>query len=195
MMPDGVRAFVALKLAPAAEAAVADFIASLRAASDARGDGVRWTSRHKLHLTLRFLGDRVAASSLERLAGTLEEIAGATADFNIGVRGFGAFPDLSRPRVIWVALESAELSALADQVERAAIGAGFAPERRAFTPHLTIARMRNLIGWSELRREVEAASQRDFGNSAAQSLILFRSVLGESSSYQELAQYRFGRST
>ena len=132
-MPDGVRAFVALKLAPAAEAAVADFIASLRAASDARRRRPL-DEPHKLHLTLRFLGDRVAASSLERLAGTLEEIAGATADFNIGVRGFGAFPHLLRPRVIWVALESAELSARADEVERAAIGAGFAPERRAFTP-------------------------------------------------------------
>jgi RNA 2',3'-cyclic 3'-phosphodiesterase len=195
MMPDGVRAFVALKLAPAVEAAVADFIASLRAASDAHGDGVRWTSRHKLHLTLRFLGDRVAASSLERVAGTLEEIANATANFEIGVHGLGAFPDLSRPRVIWIALESAELSALADQVERAAVGAGFAPEHRAFTPHLTIARMRNLTGWSELRREIDAARDRDFGSTVAQSLILFRSILGGSSSYQELAQYRFGRTT
>jgi 2'-5' RNA ligase len=195
MMPDGVRAFVALKLAPRVEAAVTDFIASLRAASDAHGDGVRWTSRHKLHLTLRFLGDHVTASSLERLAGALDEIANATADFEIGVRGLGAFPDLSRPRVIWIALESAELSALADQVERAAVGAGFAPERRAFTPHLTIARVRNFNGWSALRREIEVGRDRDFGSTVAQSLILFRSILGGSSSYQELAHYRFGHTT
>jgi 2'-5' RNA ligase len=195
MMPDGVRAFVALKLAPPVEAAVADFIATLRATSDAPGDGVRWTRRDKLHLTLRFLGDRVAASSLERLAGTLEEIANATADFEIGVRGLGAFPDFSRPRVIWIALESAELAAVAARIERAAVGAGFAPERRAFTPHLTIARMRNLTGWSELRREIEAARDRDFGSTEAQSLFLFRSVLGGSSFYQGLAQYRFGRGT
>ena len=195
VMPDGVRAFVALKLAPPVEAAVADFIAALRVASDAPGDGVRWTRRDKLHLTLRFLGDRVAASSLERLAGALEEIANATADFEIAVRGLGAFPDLSRPRVIWIALESAELAAVAARIERAAVGAGFAPERRAFTPHLTIARMRNLTGWSELRREIEAARDRDFGSIVAQSLILFRSLLGGSSFYQELAQYRFGRGT
>ena len=158
MMPDGVRAFVALKLAPAVEEEVADFIASLRVTSDAPGDGVRWTRRDQLHFTLRFLGDRVAASSLERLAGTLEEIANATAGFEIGLRGLGAFPDLSRPRVIWIALESAELAVVAARIERAAVGAGFAPERRAFTPHLTIARMRNLTGWSALRREIEAAS-------------------------------------
>lgn len=195
MMPDGVRAFVALKLTPPVEAAVTDFIASLRAASDAHGDGVRWTSRHKLHLTLRFLGDRVAASSLARLTRALNEIANATADFEIGVRGLGAFPHLSRPRVIWIALESAELAAVAARIERAAIDAGFAPERRTFTPHLTIARMRNFNGWSELRREIEAARDRDFGSTVAQSLILFRSVLGEPSFYQELAQYRFGRIT
>ncbi|HEY1850290.1 MAG TPA: RNA 2',3'-cyclic phosphodiesterase [Candidatus Binataceae bacterium] len=195
MMPDGVRAFVALKLAPAVEAAIADFIASLRATSDDRSDGVLWTSRQKLHLTVRFLGDRVAASTLERFAGALEEIADASANFDIRVRGLGAFPDLSRPRVIWVALESRELTELADHVERAAVGAGFAAEQRAFLPHLTIARMRNLTGWSALRREIEAARDRDFGSTVAQSLILFRSILGESSSYQELAQYRFGRGT
>jgi 2'-5' RNA ligase len=195
VMPDGMRAFVALKLAPAVEEEVADFIASLRVTSDAPGDGVRWTRRDQLHFTLRFLGDRVAASSLERLAGALEEIANATAGFEIGVRGLGAFPDLSRPRVIWIALESAELAVVAARIERAAVGAGFAPERRAFTPHLTIARMRNLTGWSALRHEIEAARDRDFGSTAAQSLILFRSVFGGSSFYQELAQYRFGRGT
>ena len=195
MMPDGVRAFVALKLVPPVEAAVTDFIASLRAASDAHGDGVRWTSRHKLHLTLRFLGDRVAASSLARLTRALNEIANATADFEIGVRGLGAFPHLSRPRVIWIALESAELSALADAGRTRRCRRWIRAGTSAFTPHLTIARMRNFNGWSELRREIEAARDRDFGSTVAQSLILFRSVLGESSFYQELAQYRFGRTT
>jgi 2'-5' RNA ligase len=191
---DGMRAFVALTLAPEVEQAVAEFIESMRTARTTRSDGIRWTSRNKLHLTLRFLGNGVAASTLERLAGALEEIANGTACFAIGVRGLGVFPNLSRPRVIWIGLESAELSALANDVERAAVAAGIVPERRTFAAHLTIARVRDLNGWSELRHAIETAQAPDFGHSLVRSLILYRSILqSDSSVYEELARYRFAR--
>ena len=92
MMPDRVRAFVALTIAPEVEQAVADFIESMRTARDSRSGSISWIGRNKLHLTLRFLGDGVAASTLERLDGALAEIATATACFSIGIRGIGAFP-------------------------------------------------------------------------------------------------------
>lgn len=191
-MVDSVRAFVALRMAPEVEQAVIDFIASMRTARDSSRDGVRWSGRNNLHLTLRFLGDRVAASTIERLDAAFGEIATATTCFGIDVRGIGAFPDLERPRVIWVWLESANLRALAAQIERAAVSAGLAPERRNFTPHLTIGRVRDLTGWNKLRRIIEAVQNRDFGRTAAKSLILYRSILGrDSPTYEELGQYRF----
>ena len=192
MMPDRGRAFVAFTMAPEVEQAVADLIKSMRTATDPRSGSIRWIGRNKLHLTLRFLGDDVAASTLERLDGALAEIATATASFSIDVRGIGTFPNLSRPRVIWVGLESTELSSLAASIERAAVAVGLAPERRAYAPHLTIGRVRDLTGWSELRRAIEAAADRDFGRTLARSLILYRSILGSDSSiYEELARYRF----
>jgi 2'-5' RNA ligase len=190
-MVDSVRAFVAIRMAPEVEQAVIDFIASMQGATDSRS-GVRWISRNNLHLTLRFLGDRVAASTIEGLDVALGEIATATARFGIDVRGVGAFPNLERPRVIWVGLESAEVRALATNVERAAVSAGLAPERRPFKPHLTIGRVRDLTGWNELRRRIEAAQNRDFGLTDAKSLILYRSILGhDSPTYEELGHYRF----
>jgi len=192
MMPDRIRAFVALRLSAEVERAVAEFIESLRPAGNAHG-AMRWVRRTNLHLTLRFLGDRVEASVLERLDGALVRIAATTARFTIGVRGIGAFPNLARPRVVWVGLESAELIALAASIERAAIESGLAPERRSYTPHLTIGRLRDLDQWDAMRPAIEAAASRDFGRSAALSMILYRSILAiDSATHEELAQYSFG---
>lgn len=191
IMPDRVRAFVALRLSAEVERAVADFVDLLRPADDRRG-AVRWVRRANLHLTLRFLGDRVEASTLERLDRGLMRIAGVTGCFTIGIRGLGGFPNLARPQVLWAGLESAELAALAASIERAAIASGLAAERRAYSPHLTIGRVRDVTGWDQLRPAIEAAGERDFGRSAAHSMILYRSMLAvDAASYQELARYPF----
>jgi RNA 2',3'-cyclic 3'-phosphodiesterase len=192
MMPDQVRAFVALRLSAEVEQAVAEFIESLRSAGGPRS-AIRWIPRANLHLTLRFLGDRVEAAILDRLDRTLTQIAAVTRCFTIVARGTGAFPNLTRPRVVWVGLESDELIALAASVERAAIDAGLAPERRPYSPHLTIGRVRDLAGWSPTRPAIEAASDRKFGRTSARSMILYRSILAaDSPTYSELARYPFG---
>ena len=191
-MPDRVRAFVALRMAPEVEQAIIALIASMQRATDS-SSSVRWIGRNNLHLTLRFLGDRVAASTIERLDGALSEIASTTTCFGIHVRGIGAFPDLERPRVVWVGLQSAELGVLASNIESAAVSAGLPREGRAFAPHLTIARVRDLTGRNELRRAIEATADREFGRTDAKSLILYRSILGaDSPTYEELGHYRFG---
>jgi RNA 2',3'-cyclic 3'-phosphodiesterase len=192
MMPDRIRAFVALRLSAEVERTVAEFIESLRPPGNPRS-AVRWVRRANLHLTLRFLGDRVEAPTLERLDRALIRIAATTPCFTIGVRGIGAFPHLTRPRVVWAGLESTELIALARSLERAAIESGLAPEHRVYSPHLTIGRVLDLGGWSEMRPAIEAATQREFGRSEARSIILYRSTLAvDSASYEELARYPFG---
>jgi 2'-5' RNA ligase len=192
MMPDRVRAFVAIRMASAVEQAVIDFIASIRTSGKSNRDGVRWIGRDNLHVTLRFLGNRVAGSTLDRLDGALGEIATGTTCFDIDVPGIGVFPNLERPRVIWVGLKSTNLRMLAAQVEGAAVSAGLAPEKRSYTPHLTIGRIRDLTGWNELRRAIESAQDREFGRTRAESLILYRSILGrDSPTYEELGRYPF----
>jgi 2'-5' RNA ligase len=187
--PDGVRAFVALRMSDEVEAALAEFVESLRASSS----GVRWVRRANLHLTLRFLGDRVAAEQLDRLNHALEEIAGGTAPFVVEVRGTGTFPNFERPQVVWVGLVSGALADLAKRVEAAAVQCGFPPERRPFSPHLTIGRVRHRRGWASVRRALTEAAERDFGATPADSMVLYRSVLGpETSTYTELARYTLG---
>jgi 2'-5' RNA ligase len=191
MMPDRIRAFVALPLSDEVEQAVDDFIDSIRPADNPHGS-IRWVRRANLHLTLRFLGDRVAASTLERLDRELVRIADTTASFTVDVRGTGGFPNPARPRVVWVGLASSKMIELARRIEQAAVESGLMPEPRAYSPHLTIGRVRDLGGWSAIRPAIEAAAGRDFGRSPAQSMILYRSILASDSvTYEPLAHYPF----
>jgi 2'-5' RNA ligase len=175
-------------MSPEVEDALASFIEEMRGLAS----GIGWVRRTNLHLTLRFLGDAADPQRLAALNERLTDIAAQTAPFVIDARGTGAFPNLGRPRVIWAGLIGSELLRLAARVEDAAVGAGFARERRPYSPHLSIGRVRDLRGWSAARRAIESAAGREFGSSTCESMILYRSVLGpETSTYDELARFGF----
>jgi 2'-5' RNA ligase len=135
----GWRLFIALELGAAARAQAARIAAALR---EQTGD-VRWVRAESLHVTLRFLGSTDPA----RVEQLVREVAVATrgiAPFSVSLGGIELIPSPRRPRVISLGLVPAEpLAALAAGVERGAVAAGFAPEERAFRPHLTLGRTRD----------------------------------------------------
>jgi 2'-5' RNA ligase len=184
-LPDKVRAFVALRMSAQVEEALAGFVETLRGLSS----GIGWTPRANLHLTLRFLGDRVPAEKLERLDCALEQIATTISPFAIEVRGTGVFPNPNRPRVIWVGLQSGSLIQLAAEVENAAVDAGFEAEQRNYTPHLTIGRIRDPRAWRAVLTSIVDASDRDFGSTQVDSMALYQSRLGSYPTYIQLAVY------
>jgi RNA 2',3'-cyclic 3'-phosphodiesterase len=169
------------------ERAIAEFVAPLREIHS----GVRWVRPANLHLTLRFLGDAVDRSLLLMLDKTLNQIAGSTSPFMLQARGTGAFPNIDRPRTIWIGLVSEQLIRLVRQVEGAAAEAGFVSEGRPYTPHLTIGRVRDLHGWQRIRHVLRESSDQDFGSAPISEMILYRSILGgEASQYHALARYQ-----
>ncbi|HEX4211101.1 MAG TPA: RNA 2',3'-cyclic phosphodiesterase [Candidatus Binataceae bacterium] len=185
---NGIRAFVALRLSADVETEIQKFIDSLRPLCH----GVRWVPRDNFHLTLRFLGNRVAASQLEALVDELAVCARRTEPFLLTVQGLGGFPNLTRPRVIWIGLHSHPLLELAAQVRAAAARSGFTPEDHPYIPHLTIARVRDPKSFGELRSVLQAARERHFGASTINSAALYRSVLGASAAtYLELKRWDF----
>jgi 2'-5' RNA ligase len=103
---------------------------------------IRWERPEKLHLTLRFLGDTVDARLPEVLA-AVERVAGSAEPTEVEFGGLGVFPDRGMPRVLWIGAKdpSGRLAALAQKLETAAVELGYPPERRAFTAHLTVARI------------------------------------------------------
>jgi 2'-5' RNA ligase len=170
------------------ENALADFIDGQRLSAD----GIQWVRRANLHVTLKFLGPAVEAGKLAPLAEMLARVAHATAPFTVATRGIGGFPDLMRPRVIWARLASQALDVLAREVEAAAERCGFERERRGWSGHLTIGRVRNLRGARTALRALEHERDRDFGVSEVASMALIRSHLGPAgSTYETLASFAF----
>ncbi|HZU12612.1 MAG TPA: RNA 2',3'-cyclic phosphodiesterase [Chloroflexota bacterium] len=109
---------------------------------------LKWVNPDLLHITLRFLG----ATPAERLQAVRTAVCNAAAElapFTLRLSGLGAFPSISRPRVVWAGLAGGagllELEHLYDLVERGLEAHGFAAEERAFSPHITLARTRDTM--------------------------------------------------
>ncbi len=102
-------------------------------------DGARWTPAAQYHVTLAFLGE-VEHERMAEIKAALEQVAGAPLELRL--QGLNVFPSRRRPRVLVAGVERAEaLTALHARVEAAMENVGFAPENRAFRPHVTIARL------------------------------------------------------
>ncbi len=126
------------------------------------------------HLTLRFLG----ATRAEQLAAVVRHLSAAELGdgFDVGFGGLGAFPRARSARVLWMGLtEGVErLVALARIAEVAAREAGFAPEEKAFKPHLTISRIQPP---RDVTRAIEHVPPLDL-RMRVEEVIVFRSHLG-----------------
>lgn len=108
--------------------------------------GTRWMGREQLHITLKFIGE-VDSSKLRQIRDTLAEIRYDS--FPLKFSGVGFFPPGGRgrhssPKVLWTGVENPEeLTGLRNKIERNLRNAGIPEERRKFSPHLTIARLKN----------------------------------------------------
>lgn len=141
-MSETLRTFVALPLPDEFRAAVAETAAALRAALGERD--VRWVQPEGFHLTLAFLGDTAPAQVVQVCDG-LEQVARTNRPVPLRLDQLGVFPHARRPRVFWVGVhdDSGALHALQQAVAAMLTPLGWAPDRRPFTGHLTLGRVRD----------------------------------------------------
>lgn len=134
-----MRAFLALNLDGDLRERLHRDTAVLRAAAPQAG----WVRAANLHLTLRFLGE-VAGAQVEGLAERLRPLLTYHHIIDTTLVRIGAFPNLRRPRVIWVGVhDDRAVGALAKDVDRACGQAGFAMETRPFSAHVTLGRVKH----------------------------------------------------
>ena len=134
--PVPVRLFIAINLPPDLRQRLWEAAQPLRAA----GYPVRWVAPEGVHLTLKFLGEVKPDREPQVVAGIGMAVQGARR-FTLPVGGFGAFPSLSNPRVVWAGGEPVPaLELLQHRVEQEMERLGFPLDGRAFHPHLTLGR-------------------------------------------------------
>ncbi|MBM3565513.1 MAG: RNA 2',3'-cyclic phosphodiesterase [Alphaproteobacteria bacterium] len=149
--------------------------------------GARWVDAANLHLTIRFLGeaDRHAAEDLNL------ELAGIRAPaFGVQLSGVGFFDRGRYAHTLWAGVEKSEpLFFLRDKIESAAVRAGFAPEGRKFTPHVTLARLKD-VPTERLGPYIETRHGFAAGPYAVTHFTLFESRQGgDGPHYEPLADY------
>lgn len=106
---------------------------------------VKWTRPHTTHLTLNFFGE-IEPKAIEGIIRDVTPVATNHHGFELSLKGIGAFPDFSRPKVLWTGLtgDISCLLKLKKEIDACLEKTGISPEARAFHPHLTLGRMRNL---------------------------------------------------
>jgi RNA 2',3'-cyclic 3'-phosphodiesterase len=146
---------------------------------------IQWSPVDNMHITTKFIGEW-PEERLEEIKGALA-LMPARGPIDIQVGGVGWFPTARQPRVFWVGVEGGEpLRELAEATERAVGKLGVPEEHRPYSPHLTLARIRDRVPLDALRKAAEALETRIFGAFGVQTFYLYLSAGGK---YTKLATF------
>lgn len=139
---------------------------------------VSWTRVSGIHLTLKFLGE-ITEGSVDKIAEVVLEAAKGQSAFEINIKGSGAFPNLIKPRVLWIGVEdrSNQLSNIRQELDKGFKSLGFETEEREFTPHLTIGRLKGYSGKERLSVAITRLKDIEIGHFDIDRLILYKSEL------------------
>ncbi|MBN1793680.1 MAG: RNA 2',3'-cyclic phosphodiesterase [Candidatus Omnitrophica bacterium] len=174
MTPEGIRSFIAIELPGQVKDELTRLLSILRTT---RAD-VNWTSAQQMHVTLAFLGS-VKKETIDGVTGVLYRISRSARPFSLCIGKIGAFPKPAYPRVVWVGIDNPDggLSDVVDALEEALENLGFSPEKRPFTAHVTLGRVRSPRGRKELVGALTKASFSSLSPFYVNSLVLFQSTL------------------
>jgi len=142
-----MRTFIAIDLPKDIKETLADLEEQLKTcAAD-----VKWVAPKNIHLTLKFLGE-IEEDKLEKINQILEEVAKTNTTFSLGIFSLGAFPKINFPRIIWVGVNQGknQVEELAKELEDKIAKIGIAKEKRPFSSHITLGRIRSGLNREKL---------------------------------------------
>jgi 2'-5' RNA ligase len=176
-MPDVTRTFIAIALPEPIERELAKLQAELAPALP----DFRCAVALPFHMTLAFLGD-VPNRDLKEICSAAASGAKVMEPFEIQVEGLGAFPNPSRPRVVWAGLTSSNSTVLQDlqrSIVRSVAAIGYRPDLERFHPHITLGRIRHDRRRApDLTALIERHRRWSAGRTVITEVTVFASTLG-----------------
>ena len=130
-----------------------------------------------IHLTLKFLGN-IEESLVEDIEKIMKDCVLEFSPFPLKIKGVGAFPNLKFMRVVWIGIENAEnIAKIAKNLDNKLTALKFKKEKKGFSPHITIARVKGIRNKNELKNLLEKNENKEFGEVVVNSICLKKSVL------------------
>lgn len=168
-----MRLFVAIELDEGVRSQLREVQEGLRRSCE----GVRWVPSVQLHLTARFLGD-VPDSDVPLVADAVVRGAAVSVPSRMRIAGCGCFPPRGPVRIVWAGAHepSGALVRCVEAINRELDELGYPPERRAFSPHITIGRVREDRSGGQIRAAADAFTFDEL-EQAVSSVTLMQSVL------------------
>jgi len=155
MSDNYLRCFIAISLPDEVKTQISTYIDDLKKFSR----DVRWIKAENIHLTLKFLGE-IDPEQVKLVKKCLHPLSNKFSRFTLNISGSGSFPGKKRPRVFWLGMEQSKenpLFGIHKWIENQLLDLGFEKEKRRFSPHLTLGRVRSRgqADFSELFSDIE----------------------------------------
>jgi 2'-5' RNA ligase len=182
------RTFIALEI----KENIKELLAGIQQKIGSKTGGIKWVKPKNMHLTLKFLGS-TRKDKIEDISHILENAAGGLTRFNVSVSGLGAFPSSSNPKIIWAGLKADDvLYEFQKDIDISLESLGFAKEKRPFSPHLTIGRVRDSRAKKNLRDAFEQ-TRTEPGSFEAENITFYKSdLMPEGPVYTVLKSVKLG---
>ncbi len=173
-----MRLFIAVDIDDEIRKSLNDIVQRLKKGIQFTSASPAWVPVENMHITLKFLGE-TDESMLPKIKDVMNNIALNITPFEINFEKLGVFPNRHAPKILWTGINNGKdiLKTIQQNLEYEMNKLGFDFDDRDFSPHLTLARIKNLRGTKAMMDVVTSHSNFITKNCSVKELILFQSVL------------------
>ena len=181
-MSNMVRAFLSIDIE---DQSLLSQIQNIQQQLDLTAAKMKIIKSENIHFTLRFFGD-TPLTKLDQIRAHLERIE--ITPFEIEIAGVGSFPNRRRPRIIWVGVvnNASKITSLKDEIDSSLLELDYQPEKRKYTPHATIARVRHVKDSKRIADNLENLADEVIGTMTITKINMMKSTLTPSGPIYEI---------
>jgi 2'-5' RNA ligase len=175
-----MRCFIAIELDNPIKKKLSQLQDRLRYKDDFNDRSIRWVNPQQIHLTLKFLGD-IEDDLAFNVSKVVTEVCDECEPFDFEIAGVGCFPEQGPARVLWAGVKQGceNLAQLQGKIDLAMQQLGFPLEKRRFSGHLTLARIKLPKAGSRLQSAVAELGEINIGCQCVDSVTVFQSELAK----------------